>query len=238
MILVRVILRDLRRSALLIAGVLVLDFLAMYGDRADWLHPQVAVWLVRLLMLAIGAEVVFGDPVSGNLAQWRTRPVSGASMALGKTLMLGLVAFGVGGAMLASELLFGAEMWPGLTLGLWQVFSAALWVLLGAALASLVETPRGFLIHAAVTMIASTSAVALALFLARSSQWMAAFVTRGAKENGRAVMLAGVLSMIFAFAAVSRRYMWPHRVWTARGLAWLACLFVLGHEGLVLLLGR
>jgi hypothetical protein len=186
-------------------------------------------------MLAIGAEVVFGDPISGPQAQWRTRPISGASMSVGKTLMLGGVAFGIGVAMFVVELIYGREMWPGATFALWEVFRAALWVLLGAALAVLVETPRGFIVQAASALTAAAVAVVAVLFLARHSELMAMLVVKGAREHGRAVMLAGGLSVLFAFAAVARRYMWPHRIWMARGLAWLACLFVLGHEGLRLL---
>jgi len=231
----RVMLRDARRSALFVLMTSLIDFVVLLGVQAGWVHAEVSVWLARLLMLAIGAEVVFGDPIRGPHAQWRTRPVSGAAMAVGKTLMLGGVAFGIGGAMFGVQLVSGVEMWPGVTLGLWEVFRAALWVLLGAALAVLVETPRAFIIQTSCALIAGTVAVAAALFLARHSELVASLVVRGAREHGRAVMLAGGLSMLFAFAAVARRYMWPHRIWTARGLAWIACLFVLGHEGLRLL---
>jgi hypothetical protein len=231
----RVILRDVRRSALLVLAAGGLDFAVLLAERAGWVHAEVAVWVARLLMFAIGAEVVFGDPISGPQAQWRTRPISGASMAVGKTLMLGGVAFGIGGAMFAVEMIFGKGMWPGATLALWEVFRAALWVLLGAALAVLVETQRGFIIQTACALIGAAVAVVAVLFLARHSELMASLIVRGARDHGRAVMLAGGLSVIFAFAAVARRYMWPHRIWAARGLAWLACLFVLGHEGLRLL---
>lgn len=235
MTILRVMWRDARRSGWMLVVAGLLDLGALLGARAGWVPPELAVWLARLLMLAIGAEVVFGDPISGPLAQWRTRPISGASMALGKTLMLAGVAFGIGTAMFAVQVLSGAEMWPGITMGLWEVFSAALWVLLGAALASLVETPRGFLLQAAGAMIAAAVVVAAVLFFARHSVWIASIAVRGARDHGRAVMLAGGLSMVFAFAAVARRYMAPHRVWLARALTWLACLFVLGHEGLRLL---
>lgn len=235
MTVLRVMVRDARRSAWIVLAAGVVSFVAMLGERNGWLPAEVVVWLARLLMLAIGAEVVFGDPIAGPAAQWRTRPISGSAMAVGKTLMLGGVAFGIGGAMFAVELLSGVEMWPGATLALWEVFRAALWVMLGAALAVLVETPRAFIVQAACALIAAAAAVAAALFLARHSELMATLVVKGAREHGRAVMLAGGLSMFFAFAAVARRYVWPHRIWTARGLALLACLFVLGHEGLRLL---
>lgn len=235
MTVLRVMLRDAQRSALLVLTVGAVDFVALFGVRAGWFPAEVAVWLGRLLMLAIGAEVVFGDPIGGPHAHWRTRPISGASMAVGKTLMLGGVAFGIGLAMFAVELLSGVEMWGGMTLALWEVFRAALWVLLGAALAVLVESPRGFIVQAACALVAAAVAVAGALYLARQSDFVASLVVRGAREHGRAVMVAGGLSMLFAFSAVARRYMWPHRIWTARGLTWLACLFVLGHEGLRLL---
>lgn len=235
MTVLRVMWRDARRSALMVLAAGAIDVVALLGQRSGWLPHELSVWMARLLMLAIGAEVVFGDPVSGDGAHWRTRPISGAAMAVGKTLMLGGVAFGVGAAMFAVQLAFGAEMWPGLTLGLWEVFRAALWVLLGAALAALVAQPRGFILQAACAMIASAVIVAASLFFARHSEWMASLVVRGARDHGRAVMAAGGLSMVFAFAAVARRYVWPHRIWTARGLAWIACLLVLGHEGLRLL---
>lgn len=235
MTILRVMLRDARRSALIVLAAGAIDFLALLGERAGWLPGEAVIWLARLLMLAIGAEVVFGDPIGGPAAQWRTRPISGYAMAVGKTLMLGGVAFGIGGAMFAVQLASGAEMWPGATLALWEVFRAALWVLLGAALAVLVETPRAFVMQAACALTAAAMAVAAVLFFARHSELMAMLAIKGAREHGRAVMLAGGLSMFFAFAAVARRYMWPHRIWTARGLAWLASLFVLGHEGLRLL---
>lgn len=235
MTVLRVMMRDVRRSALLVLAAGIVDLSALYGQHQGWVHPELVVWLTRLLMLAIGAEVVFGDPICGPQAQWRTRPISGAAMAVGKTLMLGGVAFGIGTALFAVEVHFGTEVWPGALLGLWEVFRSALWVLLGASLAVLVETPRGFVIQAACAMILSASIVALVLFLARQSEWVATLVVRGAKDHGRGVMLAGSIAMVFAFAAVARRYIWPHRIWTARGLAWLACLFVLGHEGLRLL---
>lgn len=235
MTILRVILRDARRSALVVLAAGAIDFLALLGERNGWLPGEVVVWLGRLLMLAIGAEVVFGDPISGAAAQWRTRPISGSAMAVGKTLMLAGVAFGIGVAMFAVQLLSGVEMWPGATRALWEVLSAAVWVLLGAALAVLVETPRAFIVQTGCALVAAAIAVAAALFLARYNELMTMLVVKGAREQGRAVMLAGGLSILCAFAAVARRYMWPHRIWTARGLAWLACLFVLGHEGLRLL---
>ena len=235
MILLRVMWRDARRSSLLVLAALLLDIVALAGQRAGWVHPEISIWLMRLLMLAIGADVVFGDPVSGPDARWRTRPVSGISMSIGKTLMLAGVAFGMGGAMFGVEHLAGGEMSRGVFLGLWEVFGAALWVLLGAALAALVEKPRGFLVQGAGAMTLSAAIVVVVLLLSRQSEWIAHIAARGAREQGRAVMLAGGIAMLFAFGAVACRYMWPHRIWTARFLAWFACLCVLGHEGLRLL---
>jgi len=231
----KVMLRDARRSALIVLAAVAVEIVALMGVRSGWLPAEAAVWLVRLLMLAIGAEVVLADPVSGSRAEWRTRPIGGGAMALGKTLMLAGVATGIGGAMLAVELYFGSAVQPGIAMGLWEVFRAAIWVLLGAALAVLVETPRGFLIQTTCALVAAAGAVVGAMFLARHSEWIAGLVVRGAREHGRAVMLAGGLAMVFAFAAVARRYMAPHRLWLARILAWLACLFVVGHEVLRLL---
>ncbi len=235
MAVLRVMLRDARRSALIILAAGLVDVVLLLGERVGWVDGEIALWVARLLMLAIGAEVVFGDPVSGPLALWRTRPIGGAAMALGKTLMLAGVAFGIGAAMFAVEVAFGVDMWRGATAASWEVFGGAVWVLLGAALATLVQTPRGFVVQAAGALIGAAAAVATSLFLARHSDWVAALVVKGARDDGRTVMLAGGLAILFSFAAVARRYIWPHGIWMARGLAWLACLFVLGHEGLRLL---
>lgn len=237
MAVLRVMVRDARRSALIVLAAGLVDVVLLLGQRAGWVHAEVGAWVARLLMLAIGAEVVFGDPVSGPLAQWRTRPIGGSAMAVGKSLMLAGVAFGIGIAMFAVEVAFDVDMWRGATAALREVFGGAVWVLLGAALAAVVQTPRAFVIQAAGALVGSAAVIAAALFLARHSAWVASLVTKGAREEGRAVMLAGALAILFAFAAVARRYMWPHRIWTARGLAWFACLFVLGHEGLRLLVG-
>ncbi len=115
---IQLVVRDLRRIGLLLIAVVLLDVFALVAAHAGLIHPEWVVWFGRLVLLAIGADVVLGDPAGGGRAQWRTRPVSGRAMAVGKTVVLAIVAGGVGVAVVSGQSFSGFDVWPGIRLGL------------------------------------------------------------------------------------------------------------------------
>lgn len=224
--------RDFGRVLLLLIAVDLVIVVTAIGVQAGYVASAVAAWLGRLLMLGTGADIVLGDPVTGRNAQWRTRPVSGWSISMGKLSIVVVAVVFILAAAPTGDHLMGRPVQLTVDSIVRDALRISVWLLLGGAVGVLVERARGFVAHGAVMLTLAATAVALVPWAAGNSVQVASLMAQATKVGEQSLLVPAGASILLSALAIIWRYVRPHGIWFARLAALLAAFAAFAYEEL------